>query len=498
MKLLTTSITILLLLTFFTDNPTFAQKTKKPLNVAVAAGDIDQVKSEINAGADVNWKDSRTGWTLLHIAINKGYTEITQFLIDKGADVNARDNRGRRPVHLAVEKGQKSIVEKLIAKGADLNAIDSRSDNALTLAKKKNLKEIEDLLIKNGAKEPDLSLLQGDRLYSVPGGQQGINSYTGPTGRNQSRGRNMNTGQTTAEVDILADPNEIKTRIKKFDGLDKELKVVADKSQNELRQWQQTRYDNRSTLARAVDKQFEDEMKYVRKLAVEESAKKTTEAIDNLLSGRRKRSLKVNRELMLQKRELKQAQSMQTRTRGRTTGRSTRGQGQYSQRGQSYGTGATSQQYGRGTDTMARGGIPANPGRPPEQLDQQTQEQIRLWVQATPDKKLELARTIHPQIRAEITFIRTIAVEEKAKKTTAAIDGLLLARKERFDGLVVKMEQEQLKLQQAQGMYNRAGEQGQLPQQGGRYQARTRRGAGTQQGDLQQQNNQQGTRYRRR
>ena len=486
-----TSIKILLVLISFALNTAFAQP-KKSLDQAVADGDIDRVKTEISAGVDMNSKN-RMGWTMLHIAVNKKHTEIAKLLIEKGTDVNIRDNRGRRPLHLAVQTGQKDIVEALIAKGADINAIDGSANNALTLAKKNNNKEITDLLLKNGAEEPDLSLLQGDRLYSNPGGQQGANSYRGPANRNQPGGSGIANGQTYNQVDLLADPNEIKTRVKTFDGLEKAVKEVSDKSQNETRQWMQTRYDNRTTLLRAIDKQFDNEINYIRIVAVTESAKKTTEAIGKMKDDIKKRSLKVNREIMQQKRELKLTQSARSRSRGRTTGRSARGQS--TQRGQTTGTSTTDSLYSGGAANMSRGYGSASSTRPPEQLDPQTEESIRLWMQTTTDNKLELAKAIHPQIQADISYIRTIAVEEKAKKTTAAIDGLLLARKERFDVLVIKIEEETRKLQAAQSQQNRTGDQGQTTQQGGRY---GRRGTSTQSNQLQQQSGTRGTRTRRR
>ena len=167
-------------------------------------------------------------------------------------------------------------------------------------------------------------------------------------------------------------------------------------------------------------------------------------------------------------------------------------------RGQVSGTGTTADQaYGRGSVNMPGGGFEMQSGgRPAEQLDPKTEEQIRLWSQATPDNKLELAKSTHPQIQAEIGLVRAIAVEEKAKKTTAAIDGLLLARKERFDGLVIKMEEEKRKLQEAQNLRNRTNVPGQAIQQSGRYSSRTRGRTGTQQGNTQQ--GTRGTRTRRR
>jgi len=481
-KRLTISMSVLLLLASLALDNAFAQQPGKSLNQAVVDGDIDRVKSLISEGADLNPKKNIMGWTLLQTAIQNRRTEIVTLLIDKGADIKAKDNRGRTPLHFAAETGQKEVVEQLIAKGAEINVTDGRADNALSLAKKNNNKEIIDLLVKNGAQDPDPNALLGDRLYSSPAASRNPNS-----GRLIQPGRSAgNVGQSSVAVDLLADPNEIKTRVKKFNGLEKEVKEVSDKSQKEESHWLQTRYDNRTTLLRAVDKQFDDEMDYISKVAVEESAKKTVEAIKNLQTDRRKRSLKVNRAL----REQKQTESASTR--GRTTGRTTRGR--TSQRGQASGT-SSDTLYGSGAATMPRGYGSENSGRLAEQLDPQTQEQIRLWSQATPDNKLELAKAIDPQIQAEISSIRTIAVEEKAKKTTAAIDGLLLARKERFDVLVIKMAEEKRKLQEAQSLRsNRTNDPDQLNQQNSRTRGRTSgRTTGTQT-NVQQR----GTRTRRR
>ena len=465
MKRITISMSILLLFVSFAPDNAFAQP-EKSLNQAVVDGDIDRVKTLLSEGADVNSKN-RMGWTLLQTAIRNQRTEIVTLLIEKGADIKAKDNRGRTPLHFAAETGQMVIVEQLIAKGAEINVMDSRADNALSLAKKNNHKEVADLLVKNGAQDPDPNALLGDRLYSSPASNQNPN-----TGRlTQQPATAGNVAQSSVIVELLANPNEIKTRVKTFEGLEKSLKDVSDKSTNEERQWLQTRYDNRTTLLRAVDKQIEDEIEYISKVAVEESAPKTAEAIKNMQTERRKRSLKVNRDLLEQKRDQRQSES--TSTRGRTSSRNTRSR--TSTRGQASGTDTTDPAYARGAVNVPRGGFGNETvGRPEEQLDPQTEEQIRLWSQATPDNKLELAKAIQPQIQAEIGLIRAIAVEEKAKKTTAAIDGLLLARKERFDVLVIKMAEEKRKLQEAQSLRsNRTNDPGQATQQNSRTRGRT-------------------------
>jgi len=56
-----------------------------------------------------------------------------------------------------------------------------------------------------------------------------------------------------------------------------------------------------------------------------------------------------------------------------------------------------------------------------------------------PDNRTSLANAVQEQVMAELTPIRTIAVGEGAKKTTAAIDGVLLSRKERLGQLTIKM-----------------------------------------------------------
>ena len=487
MKRLAISIFILLLFASLTLDKTFAQTAQtKSLHQATVSGDIERVKELLTKGADINLKN-RQGWTSLHAAVWNQKQEIAKLLIEKGADVNVKDRSSRTALQFAADTGQKEIVELLLAKKADVNTVSARAENALTLAKKKGHKEIADLLVQHGATEPDLEALRGDRLYSSQRGPQGPSTYPGTAGRNQGRSATAPAAQASNEPDILANPQEIKARVKTFAGMEKELKGVADKSTNELRQWQQTRYDNRTTLARYIDKQFDDEMDCVRKIAVAEKAQKTTAAIDALRTTRRKRFLRINRGLQQQKREMKQAESARSRTRGRTTGRSTRGR--------TTGGNATNPTYGRGAITIPRNYVPEDMARPTEQLDRVTEEQLRQWTQATPGNRLELAKALHPQVRADISVIRRIAVEEEAKKTTAAIDGLLLARQERFDGLVIKLEEQKRTQQQTQqGQLNR---NIQTDQRTTRTRGRTGRRGTTTQGGAQQ-GNTTGGRTRRR
>jgi len=437
------------------------QKPTKTLHDAARDGDVDQVKLLLSKGADVNEKN-RMNWTPLHTAVQNRKQEVIELLIAKGADINAKNNRGLTPLMAAIYIGQKDAVELLIAKGADVNIMGSRGDNALSLANKRRNTEIVDLLLKHGAKEPSPQDLMGDRYYEEGNSYPGYETQgTIRRGTGAIRGtRTVN--QSPVQVDILADPNGIKARVKTL-GLEKALEEIAGKSQNEMRQWQQKRYDNRTLLIRTVQKQFEDEIGLIRKVAVEEKAKKTTETIDSTLSGRQERLKKVSKELLAQKRELRQTQPARGRGRVRTSGRSTGGRGRYPQRGQQYGGDTTEPLYGRGGVMPGTSRYQSARG-PTEQADIETQNEIRQWLQTNIDNKGDLAEAVHEQIWVEISSIRNVAVKEEAKKTTAAIDGLLLYRQTRFEAFIRKMEEEKQALQLTQDPRIRG--RGRYPQDG--------------------------------
>ena len=68
---------------------------------------------------------------LLHLATQKGRTEIVELLISAGADVNARTaffiTCEETPLHLAAWDGHKEIAELLIVNGANVNVRDKGS-----------------------------------------------------------------------------------------------------------------------------------------------------------------------------------------------------------------------------------------------------------------------------------------------------------------------------------------------------------------------------------
>src|SRR5262249_17534496 len=63
---------------------------RESLWAAVRNGDAKAVKAALDKGADVNARNE-IGVTALWIAASKGKLEIVELLLDRGADVNSRD-----------------------------------------------------------------------------------------------------------------------------------------------------------------------------------------------------------------------------------------------------------------------------------------------------------------------------------------------------------------------------------------------------------------------
>lgn len=68
----------------------------------------------IAAGVDVNAR-SDDGWTPLHVAASRGDLELARLLLDAGAEVNARDTKDRRPMDLAGVFHARHLKEEMTA-----------------------------------------------------------------------------------------------------------------------------------------------------------------------------------------------------------------------------------------------------------------------------------------------------------------------------------------------------------------------------------------------
>ncbi len=91
-----------------------------PLLWAAYAGQIGAAEMLLACGADINDKStlSRCG-TALHAAVSHDQPKMVQYLLAKGADVNAEIGLGIRPLHIAAWCERVEIARILLANGAD-------------------------------------------------------------------------------------------------------------------------------------------------------------------------------------------------------------------------------------------------------------------------------------------------------------------------------------------------------------------------------------------
>jgi ankyrin repeat protein len=87
------------------------------------------------------------GFRPLHVAAAEGHTELISLLLDRGADINARDHSGYTPLHWAVMVRRLAAAKLLIDQGADLEADDNDGRTALFWARETNNSELEALLL---------------------------------------------------------------------------------------------------------------------------------------------------------------------------------------------------------------------------------------------------------------------------------------------------------------------------------------------------------------
>ena len=118
-----------------------------PLHLACQEGHAGVVAVLLDHEADVHAKDSTDGETPLHKAC---LSEVAILLLDKGANVNAKNEDGDTSLHLACWSGRFDMVSVFLEKGADVNAKGKDDWNPLVVTqfclfawRKKN-EEVED------------------------------------------------------------------------------------------------------------------------------------------------------------------------------------------------------------------------------------------------------------------------------------------------------------------------------------------------------------------
>lgn len=112
----------------------------------------DIIRAMMNKGENVNGKDN-DDWTPLMHATYKGHKDLVGILIESGADVNAKEHfYGFTPLMWAAARGDVGIVKTLLVEGAEIEARDSNYDlTPLMLAASRGHVSVVQALLEKGA-----------------------------------------------------------------------------------------------------------------------------------------------------------------------------------------------------------------------------------------------------------------------------------------------------------------------------------------------------------
>ena len=80
---------------------------------------IDLLLSHFEERQAVNYRESSTGNTLLHVACQNGNKRAIKCCLRQGADLNAQNNHGNTPMHFLIMYGYYELSEYVKTKGAD-------------------------------------------------------------------------------------------------------------------------------------------------------------------------------------------------------------------------------------------------------------------------------------------------------------------------------------------------------------------------------------------
>ncbi len=140
--------------------PVLDERSMTKLMIASAKNNKLEVEGLISSGVQVN--ESINGYSALLIALQRGYGEIVQLLLENGAEPDTPSSfNGRTPLFYALNHSNFQLATMLVERGADINRKDFFCRSPLIDAIDENNMEKTEFLLKNGA-SPDTLLPDGD------------------------------------------------------------------------------------------------------------------------------------------------------------------------------------------------------------------------------------------------------------------------------------------------------------------------------------------------
>lgn len=134
-------------------------------------GNLESARHLLEHGANPNPKDF-SGNQPIHLACDKGRLEITQLLVSRGADIHARNGRGRTPLSSAAGfYPYPELVDFLIQQGADVNAVDDSGNSIVAWCRHPAILK---KLLRRGASVHTANWCKSTPLHDAAGDKNGL------------------------------------------------------------------------------------------------------------------------------------------------------------------------------------------------------------------------------------------------------------------------------------------------------------------------------------
>ena len=148
-RALTFAGTFTLSLIIISGLPSVRSRRQRILAQAAMDGNLRRVQLLHLTGAEVTAR----GYCCapLFLAAGQGRATVVRYLLDEGADVNAREKLGGTPLMEAAYAGYLEVIKELLFRGAEINAI-GNDGTALDIAINRNNAAAVDLLKHYGGK----------------------------------------------------------------------------------------------------------------------------------------------------------------------------------------------------------------------------------------------------------------------------------------------------------------------------------------------------------
>ena len=128
-----------------------ARAQTQEIFTAVKNNELEKVKVFIEKDNSLVHTKDEAGNTPLHHAAMIGAVEMTEYLLSKGANIDAQNTQLNTPLHEAIQNRKENSSSLLIEKGADVNKANIHNQTPLHRAASLNQKRTGEMLIANGA-----------------------------------------------------------------------------------------------------------------------------------------------------------------------------------------------------------------------------------------------------------------------------------------------------------------------------------------------------------